>query len=379
MNIMQINRNNYEEFFILYMDNELDATSRLEVEAFAAAHPDLREELDLLMQTQFTPDISLEYGDKSELMQFDTTSGINAGNYESWLLMYADNELSAADKIITEKFIASHATAAQELWLLKEAHLEPEQIIFEGKESLYRKEEKSRPFIRWQMAAAAVLLLVVSTTALILNNSDSDQPTGTDGPRLASIDKSEKTQTPVKIVTVEEQPELLQPKSTEESTTIAPTSRSSKETKKNNAPVEAIKHINDQLKNTTTDVANVSSKTTGSNTNVERVNPFNTVSTEKAQSGSQMINDASIANAKMTQQQNSNTPTVTTKATDPFNLVDEPVATNDIINASESTGKKSKLRGFFRKVTRTFEKKTNINPTDEDDRLLVGGLAIRLK
>jgi hypothetical protein len=45
----------------------------------------------------------------------------------------------------------------------------------------------------------------------------------------------------------------------------------------------------------------------------------------------------------------------------------------------ESGGRKNKLRGFFRKVTRTFEKRTNINTTDDDNRLLVGGLAIRLK
>jgi hypothetical protein len=42
-------------------------------------------------------------------------------------------------------------------------------------------------------------------------------------------------------------------------------------------------------------------------------------------------------------------------------------------------GKKNKLRGLFRKVTRTLEKRTNIEATDEDGRLLVAGLAIKLK
>jgi len=44
----------------------------------------------------------------------------------------------------------------------------------------------------------------------------------------------------------------------------------------------------------------------------------------------------------------------------------------------QSDGKKNKLRGFFRKVTRTFEKRTNIKATDDDDRLLIAGLAIKL-
>lgn len=51
---------------------------------------------------------------------------------------------------------------------------------------------------------------------------------------------------------------------------------------------------------------------------------------------------------------------------------------SDYTDDGQSPGGKNKLRGFFRKVTRTFEKKTNINTTD-DDRLLIGGLAIRLK
>jgi hypothetical protein len=41
--------------------------------------------------------------------------------------------------------------------------------------------------------------------------------------------------------------------------------------------------------------------------------------------------------------------------------------------------KKSKLRGFFRKVTRTFEKRANIETTNDDNKLLVAGLAFKLK
>jgi len=52
-------------------------------------------------------------------------------------------------------------------------------------------------------------------------------------------------------------------------------------------------------------------------------------------------------------------------------------ASEDVADLNQSE-KKGKLRGFFRKVTRTFEKRTNIDPAD-DDKLLVGGLAFKLK
>jgi len=56
---------------------------------------------------------------------------------------------------------------------------------------------------------------------------------------------------------------------------------------------------------------------------------------------------------------------------------------SDIVNASyteleQPDGKKNKSRGFFRKIARTFEKRTDIDPTD-NNRLLVAGLAIKLK
>jgi len=50
---------------------------------------------------------------------------------------------------------------------------------------------------------------------------------------------------------------------------------------------------------------------------------------------------------------------------------DEDVAVNEPEN-------KTKFRGLLRKITRTFEKTTNIKATDEQDRLLVAGLSIRL-
>jgi hypothetical protein len=68
-------------------------------------------------------------------------------------------------------------------------------------------------------------------------------------------------------------------------------------------------------------------------------------------------------------------PAVTTKTSQPSDYANASF----IEEAQQDDGKKNKLRGFFRKVTRTFEKRTNIDATDDDDRLLVAGLAIKLK
>src|SRR5687768_12877365 len=103
---MNITRHNYEEYFILYLDNELSSEDRLLVELFVKENPDLQEELDLLIQTQLVPDSSFVFADKEQLLK--TPGTIDTTNYEEWLLSYTDNELSAEQKTVVEKFIADY-------------------------------------------------------------------------------------------------------------------------------------------------------------------------------------------------------------------------------------------------------------------------------
>jgi len=87
---------------------------------------------------------------------------------------------------------------------------------------------------------------------------------------------------------------------------------------------------------------------------------------------------ASDNSSKENKQPNSLTNSVvTTQNPSSSNIV---YASNNNTDADfdQPDSKKNKNRGFFRKLTRTFEKRTDIDPTD-DNRLLVAGLAIKLK
>ena len=64
-----ITRDNYEEFFLLYTDNELSAAERHEVERFVADHPDLREEWEALLQCRLSPDTHLAFPDRESLLK----------------------------------------------------------------------------------------------------------------------------------------------------------------------------------------------------------------------------------------------------------------------------------------------------------------------
>ena len=66
---MNINKNNYEEYFLLYADNELSDQEKNIVEAFVKQHPDLEEEFLIIKQSVIKPDADLKLEDKSFLFR----------------------------------------------------------------------------------------------------------------------------------------------------------------------------------------------------------------------------------------------------------------------------------------------------------------------
>ena len=63
---------------------------------------------------------------------------INRSNYEEFFLLYADGELSAADKQAVELFVQEHTDLADELVLFQQMKLSAEDIPFHDKNALYR-------------------------------------------------------------------------------------------------------------------------------------------------------------------------------------------------------------------------------------------------
>lgn len=65
---------------------------------------------------------------------------INRNNYEAYFLLYADNELSPAERQAVEAFVLSHPDLAAEFKALQGTRLQPDNIIFPAKDLLYRTE-----------------------------------------------------------------------------------------------------------------------------------------------------------------------------------------------------------------------------------------------
>ncbi len=163
-----INRNNYEEFFLLYIDGELPDTGKQDVEQFLQTNPDLAAELDMLLQLQLAPE-NLVFAEK-ELLFRNESNQLNFSNSEEQFLLYVDNELDAAMASQVETFVLQHPSLQGNFTLLKQTRLEAETIPFPNKSILYRKAEKETPviFLRWSRIAVAAALIGLVALVWIL-------------------------------------------------------------------------------------------------------------------------------------------------------------------------------------------------------------------
>lgn len=152
-----INRNNYEEYFLLYADDELDAETKLAVENFVQQNTDLAVELEMLMHTKSTPE-KIIFNDKDLLLKTEGNS-INEKIYEEYFLLYIDNELSTEKRREVEKYVLQHPKLQYEFTTLKQAVLTPEEIIFNDKKDLYRTKKRRTVYLKpWRFAAAAIFI-----------------------------------------------------------------------------------------------------------------------------------------------------------------------------------------------------------------------------
>lgn len=164
--MISINQHNYEAFFLLYADGELSAADKLAVEQFVQENPGLAEELDLLLQVRLTDETPLVF-DRKEMLYRNETTEISLNNYEEQFLLYTDNELDAETREKTERFVLQHPQLQDSFTLLKKTRLEAETILFPGKKSLYRKEEKRRPVIYMRLAQMGVAAALIGFAVLL--------------------------------------------------------------------------------------------------------------------------------------------------------------------------------------------------------------------
>lgn len=167
---MQISQHNYEEFFLMYVDNELSVQEKEMVEAFVRQHPELAGELELLKQTVFGADETIEFARRDQLARRPEIT-------EEDLLTYLDGEAEAelAGKI--EQGILNNDALKHELEDFGKLYLRADPSIqYPSKGKLYKGAVIRR--LDWRKLAVAASLLLCVSTWMVLNQSDDEIQSG---------------------------------------------------------------------------------------------------------------------------------------------------------------------------------------------------------
>lgn len=367
-----ITRNNYEEYFLLYADDELSAAEKIAVEEFVMLNPDLREELITLQQLKIKPEANIIFENKNLLFkQSNENSFINNNNYEEYFILYADDELNHETKIVVEKFVHANPSLQQEFELLLSAKLQPDNnIVFSDKEILYKDERRKIIFLPWmRVAAAAIVLLLIGL--FVFNNvrKNSEQiivranpKQNADQKTVANNDNNNKKIKPV--VTSAAIDSLHNTDVSVKKLAINKSVTKMRSEKKNSADKNNNEKQNQELNR---DVA------------FQNIDSSEQIASAKISKSVQKINDSTVNEITAPSSLTSNTTNLvayaSTKTDD--NADGENIDREDKFYIANTSAKKSKFRGFFRQVSRAFAKTAHGN--DNNDAVLIGSFRVALK
>lgn len=389
---MNINRHNYETFFLLYVDKELSAAERKTVEVFVQENPDLQIELALLQDTVMsTDDIVLDKKDWL-YMEEDITA------LQENLLLYADDELNGADKKTIEAVLAADKSAQTEWTILQQTKLQPDMgVVFADKQSLYRKEPgRVVAFKWWRVAAAAVLLGVALWTGVSVYKNSNTTTTSTE--ELANSKKTNsgqiQTDDTTGNTTLTNQPDEKQAAENITSTT-AKKNNDDQSTENMKSAVEKNNNQNAVSPKENTTVQNNTNKKSGNNLPKPALQNINNSSSNDvtvqnvlpSNNNSSRVSGNNDAVVKITPRENKTVvENLNNSKTDPNNITALQVVNtnktadgennNRYLNVDDDKQKRSALGGFLRKAKRVLERNTNVK-TGEG--ITIAGFEIALK
>ncbi len=374
---MNIERHNYEEFFLLYADNELCAADRKAVEMFVAENPDLKKELQLILQTISGTD-AVVFNNKELLMKPVITP------LQEQLLLFIDNEQAAADTKKIQQLINTDAAAAKEFAALQQTKLQADtNIIYTNKKELYRNKEGRVIRIAWWRAAAAAVLLGFGTWGVLTLIKPAAVTEGTvaTGPAIKPVQQKNDAAN----VTADADNKQNTVATTDANTVSANTNTTSNtitvSTTKKSLP--ANNTVTPKNKSAITNDDDKLVKKEDNNLPKPLYNNFNNDNRNETVSNNVTPKEAAIKNANsgsaalIASTTKPNTTTVNGYAINASYNPDEAEEANNnkVLYMNEENVKRSKLGGFIRKVKRVVERTANIKT---DNSIKVAGFDIAL-
>lgn len=152
-----ITRNNYELFFIDYLEGNLSTNEKAMVENFLVENPDLKEELDLICSDE------LQLSDDSEppldFSFLKKEALINEENEDEFFIGRIEQDLSQEQEKLLDLYLIENPSKREKMESYKQTILVPELMSFPNKRRLKRTRSIG-VYYRLTIGVAAAMLLL---------------------------------------------------------------------------------------------------------------------------------------------------------------------------------------------------------------------------
>jgi hypothetical protein len=174
---MHINRKNYENVFLSYLENGLQPGEVADLLIFLEQNPDLRTELEGIENISLNPYNNVAFSNKNALKkrEYISTQNINPWNYEEKMVAMLEGDLSDSGIKELKQFMRLNPHSNLELNLFKKAVLTPENITYPDKNQLKKGSVVVPLFTRLMYASsvAAVFILLFGLYFLVSRQNTS--------------------------------------------------------------------------------------------------------------------------------------------------------------------------------------------------------------
>ena len=178
---MKINRNNYEAFFIDYLEGNLDEKLVDDFIEFLQQNGDLKEELSLF-ETVSIGQEEMTFSKKELLLKekYDIESEFNQA-----AIARLEGDISEFEKTEFENYLTAHPEQQKEAELFNKTKLQPDKsLVFSKKKKLFRY-SAGRTVLLWASRMAAILIVALTAYIFIENTSNNSIPEN----QLVSVEK----------------------------------------------------------------------------------------------------------------------------------------------------------------------------------------------
>jgi len=139
---MEINRNNYEAYFLDYRENNLSPEQVAELMIFLEQNPDLKTSFEAYEKIDLKADNSIKFTSKQNLKKTEVvaTANITQENYEEIMIDKYEGSLSNKNDEEFKTFLVTNPKLKLEYNLFRSTFLKPDEtVVYSDKESLKKR------------------------------------------------------------------------------------------------------------------------------------------------------------------------------------------------------------------------------------------------